>query len=69
MMIRVAFSVTVTFVWMACSLSPVIGQDVGPHGISQRTAWATSRITGSPEPPPPYQVEQVFPQLKFVNPV
>lgn len=59
----------IVLVGMTCSLSRVVAQDTGPHGIAQRTAWTTSRITGSPEPPPPYQVEQVFPQLKFVNPV
>lgn len=34
-----------------------------------RTPWTTSRVTGSPEPPPPYHVERVFPQLEFDNPV
>ena len=32
-----------------------------------REAWTTSRIEGSPEPPKPYVVEQVFQQLKFEN--
>lgn len=30
-----------------------------------RTAWTTSRITGSPERPLPYMTERVFPALKF----
>ncbi len=34
-----------------------------------RRPWTTSRITGSPEPPPPYQVERVFPKLTFFRPV
>ena len=40
-----------------------------PYGIEKRVAWATSRITGSPEPPLPYQLERVFGKLKFENPV
>ncbi len=38
-------------------------------GIMKRVPWTTSRITGSPEPPLPYDVEQVFPNLKFDQPV
>ena len=34
-------------------------------GIAERTAWTTSRITGSPEPPLPYVTERAFPHLKF----
>ena len=34
-------------------------------GIDKRTAWTTSRITGSPEPPLPYITERAFPALKF----
>ena len=40
-----------------------------PLGRRERPLWTTSRITGSPEPPPPYRVERAFPELKFVNPV
>ncbi len=36
-------------------------------GIEKRTAWTTSRITGSPEVPFPYVTERVFPELKFNN--
>src|SRR5689334_13278969 len=40
------------------------------HGadLPQRSAWTTSRITGTPEPPSPYVVERVFPKLKFDQP-
>lgn len=39
----------------------------GSHEISveKRSAWTTSRIMGSPEPPLPYITEPVFPSLKF----
>lgn len=38
-------------------------------GLEQRLPWITSRISGSPEPPLPYDVERVFPKLTFENPV
>jgi len=38
-------------------------------GIAKRTPWTTSRITGAPEPPPPYKTERVFPRLTFKNPL
>ena len=31
----------------------------------KRTPWTTSRVTGSPEPPPSYVTERAFPNLKF----
>ena len=36
---------------------------------AKREAWTTSRILGSPEPPPPYTVERSFPNLTFKNPL
>jgi len=38
-------------------------------GIEKRIPWKTSRLTGSPEPPPKYAIEPVFTQLSFSNPV
>src|SRR5262249_19227475 len=35
----------------------------------QRVPWTASKITGSPEPPPPYRLERVFPKLKFDHPL
>lgn len=40
-----------------------------PFGLAKRVPWTTSRITGSPEPPTPYLLERVFPQLTFNEPV
>src|SRR4051812_34339892 len=34
-------------------------------GIDKREAWTTSRVVGSPDPPPPYRLQKVFPDLKF----
>jgi putative heme-binding domain-containing protein len=35
----------------------------------RRTPWTTSKITGSPEPPPPFKSARVFPNVKLKNPV
>ncbi len=34
-----------------------------------RVPWMTSRVTGSPDPPPPFRVVRAFPNLKFHNPL
>src|SRR5256885_13979539 len=34
-----------------------------------REPWTTSRVTGSPDPPPPYITERVFSKLKFREPL
>ena len=36
---------------------------------SPRTPLTTSRVTGTPEPPPPYLTPRVFPKLHFTNPL
>ena len=38
-------------------------------GISKRVPWTTSKITGTPEAPPKYRSERVFPKLSFEQPV
>ena len=43
--------------------------DTRSYGIDQREAWTTSRITGSPNPAPPYRIERLFPKLQFTDPV
>src|SRR5262249_4532407 len=40
-----------------------------PFGLSKRVPWTTSRIVGSPDPPPPYRLKRVFPRIKFQGPV
>ena len=39
------------------------------YGIPKRMPWTTSRLTGTPEPPPPYRIERAFPKLTFKNPL
>jgi putative heme-binding domain-containing protein len=40
-----------------------------PYGLRTRTPWTTSKLTGSPEPPPPYRIERAFPRLTFRKPL
>src|SRR4051812_11505811 len=34
-----------------------------------RVPWTTSRVVGSPDPPPPFKVVRAFPNLKFRHPL
>ena len=47
----------------------VPAKDEQPFGIATRVPWTTSRLHGTPEPPHPYRVERVFPNLTFKNPL
>ncbi len=40
-----------------------------PFGLGPRIPWTTSRVVGSPDPPPPFRVELAFPNLKETNPI
>src|SRR5688572_17427215 len=36
---------------------------------ARRNPWMTSKVIGTPEPPLPYEVERVYKQLEFKQPV
>lgn len=36
-------------------------------GGAERVPWTTSRVVGSPEPPPPARVERAYPRLKLAD--
>jgi uncharacterized repeat protein (TIGR03806 family) len=40
-----------------------------PYGIERRVPLTTSRVVGSPDPPPPYRVKRVFPKLNLAFPI
>src|SRR5262245_60391794 len=40
-----------------------------PPAKAVRTPWTTSRVVGSPDPPPPFKVVRAFPNLKFDHPL
>jgi uncharacterized repeat protein (TIGR03806 family) len=65
----------ITIVGFACGSIPgpdARGDQPQPKafGLSKRVPWTTSKLRGSPEPPPPYQTEPAFPRLpKFEEPL
>lgn len=40
-----------------------------PFSIDTRVPWKSSKIVGTPEPPPPYRTKLAFPKLKFLEPL
>lgn len=40
-----------------------------PFSIETRVPWKSSKIVGTPEPPPPYRTKLAFPKLKFLEPL
>src|SRR5262245_61549138 len=40
-----------------------------PYGLDKYTPVTTSTVIGSPEPPPPFRVERLFPKLKMDFPI
>jgi uncharacterized repeat protein (TIGR03806 family) len=67
-----AFSAAILAGWLLCdgrAADPVKKDDAKPVGIDQRVPWTTSRVKGSPEPPPEYRSEVAFPKLKFSEPL
>jgi putative heme-binding domain-containing protein len=40
-----------------------------PPAKASRVPWTTSRVVGSPDPPPPFKVVRAFPNLKFEHPL
>jgi hypothetical protein len=41
------------------------GSSAAEPAKSARIPWTTSRVVGSPDPPPPFRVVRAFPELKF----
>jgi putative heme-binding domain-containing protein len=57
---RCLFSVPVVLILLSAFAAP-------PRPA--RVPWTTSRVVGSPDPPPPFQVVRTFPKLKFHHPL
>lgn len=57
--------------WMAavtlgcCGLAAAEDGASRPAVVSPRPPWTSSRITGRPEPPPPYRVERIYSRIEF----
>jgi uncharacterized repeat protein (TIGR03806 family) len=72
-MLRTLFAATsaalvllVPFIALAAEPDQPVRQ---PFGLDTRIPWTTSRVIGSPEPPPPYRTARVFPRLTFSEPL
>jgi glucose/arabinose dehydrogenase len=54
-------------------LGAAVGKGLKPENAQParvaRAPWTSSRVVGSPDPPPPFQVVRVFPNLKFEHPL
>lgn len=50
-------------------LIPILALGLSSVGLAERSAWTTSRVAGTPDPPKPLVVERVFPKLRFAKPV
>lgn len=50
-----------------------LASDPATHGAlaatDRRVPWTSSKLAGTPDPPPPYTVELAFPHLRFESPV
>src|SRR5262249_52761591 len=40
-----------------------------PYGLLKRVPWNSTRLKGSPEPPPPYPVEKTFNKQRWKSPI
>jgi glucose/arabinose dehydrogenase len=55
--------------WLTpCAAEPPRPKESEPAKFA-RTPWNTSRVVGSPDPPPAYKVVRAFPNLKFEHPL
>ncbi|MCE9534164.1 MAG: PQQ-dependent sugar dehydrogenase, partial [Planctomycetes bacterium] len=60
---------TLLAVWFLTSAAEPPKTSVPEAAKPSRVPWTTSRVTGSPEPPPPYKAVRVFPNVKLVKPL
>lgn len=55
--------------WLALSAAEAPQGKNAQPAKPLRTPWTTSRVVGSPDPPPPYKVVRAFPKVKFHHPL
>ncbi len=67
---RISFAGVVIVAFVA-TLAAVRSEDhdAKPYGIEKYVPVTTSTVIGSPDPPPPYRVEKLFPKLKINYPI
>lgn len=64
-----ALLVTLFLAALAASVWPGSRADEPKPGPPARKLWTTSRVVGSPEPPPPFKAVRVFANAKFNHPL
>lgn len=65
-MLRPTLATAALLVLVAAPRAPARDEQAPPD---DRPVWTTSRLTGSPEPPPPLRAVRAFPKLSFRSPV
>ncbi len=55
--------------WFAGTFALLIGFLAASVSAASRPIWTANRVVGSPNPPSPYTVGNVFPGIRFQNPV
>jgi uncharacterized repeat protein (TIGR03806 family) len=55
--------------WLLCDTRAADPARKEAVGLDKRIPWTTSRVKGSPEPPPEYRSEVAFAKLKFAEPL
>jgi glucose/arabinose dehydrogenase len=50
-------------------VGPRVGETAKPYGIERRVPLTTSKVVGAPDPPSPYRVKRLYPNLKFNFPI
>ena len=66
---RLALAVSVLPLLLVAGFVAWLVSAAEPPAKPVRTPWTTSRVVGSPDPPPPFKVVRAFPNLKFVHPL
>src|SRR5262245_57582505 len=64
-----AIVLAASLAWISSSAAEAPQGKNGPPAKPARTPWTTSRVVGSPDPPPPYKVVRAFPKVKFHHPL
>ena len=63
------FARIVVSVLLLMALAAAAATQTNSFGIEKRVPFTTSRLAGSPDPPPPYRAKRVFPKLNFKHPL
>ena len=70
---RSIVGITCAFLSLVAALPSALAEEAVPKdrpvGLERRIPLTTSRVVGSPEPPPPYKPEKIYPNLTIKQPL